>query len=194
MNKDTIKELSERLNELPEVLQEAILAPELAERIQDAGSANGLSEQKIREIEDEVVFVLLAYREYPEFPTRILTLLENQVEIARKVTIAVTERVFTPEVRAMLDAIYTERNKLETEKNVLQNQVTVSNPPAPPTAPTSTETKGKLAYTIPSYQKPLMGVPRYQDIPVQAPTPSATPTIPTSSPLPPSQPPVPPHM
>ncbi len=183
MNEDTIKKISERLGELPEILQEAILAPELAEKIQSVGSANGLSEQKIREIEDEVVFILLAYREYPDFPTRILTLLENQVEIARRVTTAITEQVFVPEVRAMLDAIYTERNKLETGKNVPQNQATASTLPVPPAAPTLTESKDKPAYAIPSYQKPLMGVPRYQDAPA----------APTSSPLPPSQPPVPPR-
>ncbi len=187
MNEDTIKKLSERLRELPEVLQEALLAPDLAEKIQEVGSENGLSEQKIREIEDEIVFVLLAYREYTDFPTRILALLENRVEIARKVTTTITERVFTPEIRAILDAVYTERNKFE-EENKPSSDSSASGIPTP-----QIETQHKPMHAVPSYQKPLMAVPRYQDTPVQTPVPSATPVVPTSSPLPPSPPPVPPH-
>lgn len=193
MNEDIIKKLSERLNELPKMLQEAVLAPELAQKIQKIGSANGLSEQKIQGVEDEIVFVLLVYREYPDFPSRILALLENQVEIARNVTNAITEQVFTPEVRGVLDAIYAERNELETGKNSPQDLPITNTLAAQSTIPASTETPNRSAYVIPSYQKPLMGVPRYQNTLASTPISPQASTVPPVSPTPP-QPPAPPHM
>lgn len=66
---------------------------------------------------------------------------------------------------------------------------------------TSTESKSvnqpERKVLIPSYQKPLMGVPRYQNASAVSPTTPHTPTTPPQIPpisTPPSQPPTPPRM
>ncbi len=163
--------LLERLQSLPQELQEVITSEEYEGKIAEISKAQLLTADQVSLLSNEIALVLFAFESYADLAQNIA----NSLKISKEKAVYLTEKtervIVTPHVKALLDGIYASR-PVEQASNLqlsrqqpaganntpvvgyaeLQERRAGVKPDVPPSLDTS---------KIPTYQKPLTSIPRY---------------------------------
>jgi len=170
--------LAHRLEELPTVLVRAAQSDTLTQSIEILARTHRIPTEGASLLGNEIMLVLLAFEPYQDLATNLARALRISETIANPIAHDVLQILLTPEIKAALDSIQTERTPTVLQgtdpSKPVQWQHIVSGSTAPPQStltpihqpptpktppPPSTPTPP----VVPQYQKPLTGAPRYGD-------------------------------
>lgn len=140
MDQETKQLVQERYQELPQILQNALLRPTLTSSIRLIAEKHHLPTEKASLLEDEVVLTLLAFEPLTRFDERIMAELLIPGSVAASVARDLDEMIFT-EVREDLTEItkeHEEHDKMEEKEmnssvDVVPSRSAIT--PMPPVVP-----------------------------------------------------------
>ena len=141
MDENLQKEIEERIAELPEDIQEAILAADLDARVQRIGAKHQLHVDQMGVLADETMLVMLGFVELEQFASQLETHLKISPEAARALGGDVSNEIFMP-IRESMKKFTASNESASTPTQASQTMSPSSvpaalAPPQPPQKPVS---------------------------------------------------------
>ena len=94
MENDLAQQIQNRIAELPEDIQRAIMSADLDKKIQDIGNKHALHIDQTASLGDETLLVMLGFSKPEEFPLHIATQVRVPPEEASKLSSDISEQIF----------------------------------------------------------------------------------------------------
>lgn len=159
----TKEELETRYRKLPEILRDALLSVEVANKIFETAKKHGLPAQKISRLAEEVGYVILGLTKPQEFIPKLIQTVEVDSDKAKTIAKEINHQIFFP-LREELKKTH-EMDMTEEEIERGAAMMRAPTPPAPPRPP---------APPLPA-QPPTPTAPPQQQMPSPTPTPPRPP-------------------
>lgn len=145
----TEAQLNEQYTKLPEVMREAIVSVETADKIMAIGKTHNLHIDQIGSLAENVGLVMLGLLSTKEFNKQIENELKIDHVMAENIAAEVNSQIFLP-IRDALRQLTEAKDQLPTQADVLQE---IENPPAAPITPPITPA------TPPTIEAPAAVIP-----------------------------------
>ncbi|QQG44874.1 MAG: hypothetical protein HYW89_02570 [Candidatus Sungiibacteriota bacterium] len=133
----TQKELIERFQKLPAILQDALFSGDLTGKIFETGKKFGLTIEKIGFLAEEVGYVILGLTRPGEFAAKLADRLGVDLNSAKTIALDINHKVFSQLREALKSAHETEITAEEIQRAEPLVRVAPTAPPPAPAAPTS---------------------------------------------------------
>jgi len=175
MENNTVEKIKARIAELPQDVQDAILANDFDERIAKIGQANRLHIDQIGSLGDETMLIMLGFASSEGFTERLQKNLHLYDEQATTITQAVNNEIFLP-IRESMKKIHSQEAKKEAPPVATPAPVVVAEPTVAPIVAAAPTPAAKMDAADMMLSQKTVSIPAQKpDTPV-TPTPAA-PTI-----------------
>lgn len=130
----TDEEIESRFQKLPQVLQDAMCDPDIAEKMGVIGKMFGLLREKIRYMSEETGYIILGLTRPQEFVNSLAESLEVNTDKAKVIAKEINHQIFFPLREALKTAHQVEVSEDEIERGAAM----MKKAPTPPLPPKST--------------------------------------------------------